>query len=291
MKKSHLSLTSLLGSVTIASANFGFEGLNFTSGNFENGANLSGTSIVTNNPFGGSGSLVTTSSTFRDSFEGNTATFANTYNAQYSGLDGTGAFQFDFWNQWAYSQATDTVTSGIVNQYSAITGSGAAGSSNYAVAFRQTQIDFENPFDFRGRGIEVTNTTYAHNSIRDGDLFAKRFGGASGTDPDFFRLTIEGFLGEISTGSLTFDLANFESPNPAEDYILDEWAFVNLTALGAVDQLSFALSSSDVGNFGINTPEYFAIDNIGVIPEPSVFTLFLGALSLFLSARRRSRNE
>ena len=40
-----------------------------------------------------------------------------------------------FWDGWAYSNMTDTTTKGYQNQYSAITGRGVNGSSNYGVAY------------------------------------------------------------------------------------------------------------------------------------------------------------
>ena len=49
----------------------------------------------------------------------------------------------------------------------------------------------------------------------------------------------------------------------AEDYIVDEWTPVVLTSLGNVKSLEFQMSSSDNDPiFGMNTPAYFAIDNI-----------------------------
>jgi hypothetical protein len=46
---------------------------------------------------------------------------------------------------------------------------------------------------------------------------------------------------------------------------------MDLTSLGGAKSLSFDYASSDVGQFGINTPLYFAMDNLtlSVVPEPS----------------------
>ena len=45
---------------------------------------------------------------------------------------------FFAWSGWSYSNVTDNSTPGFDNQYSAIAGSGANGSSNYAVGFPGT---------------------------------------------------------------------------------------------------------------------------------------------------------
>jgi hypothetical protein len=94
------------------------------------------------------------------------------------------------WQGWAYSQTTDATTPGFGNQYSAASGSGAGGSATYGVAFTGgvvgaqdpvSRITFDQPVSVIGAALN--NTTYAALSMRDGDPFAKKFGGASGSDP------------------------------------------------------------------------------------------------------------
>ena len=123
----------------------------------------------------------------------------------------------------------------------------------------------------------ITNSTYAYLSMRDGDGFAKRFGGVTGDDPDFFLLTIKAFSnGVLSVDSVNFYLADYRFSNNEEDYIIDEWTWVDLSSLGAADSLAFNLSSSDVGQFGINTPAYFCIDEVFSL-DPMVSTTRLNA--------------
>jgi hypothetical protein len=136
-------------------------------------------------------------------------------------------------------------------------------------------------------GASFTNTTYAALSMRDGDAFSKRFGGATGSDPDFFRLLVEGIdaLG-VSTGIVELLLADFRFADPSDDFIVDDWVFLDLSGLGVVRELRFDFESSDVGAFGINTPVYFAIDDVVTIPEPGV-ALLIGAGLALLSLRSR----
>ena len=42
---------------------------------------------------------------------------------------------------------------------------------------------------------------------------------------------------------------------------------MELSSLGEIDTLLFSIASSDVGDYGINTPTYFNIDNIYVAPN------------------------
>jgi uncharacterized protein DUF4465 len=198
------------------------------------------------------------------------------------------------WQGWAYSQTTDTTTPGFGNQYSAIAGSGVSGSATWGVAYTGgavgaqaavSRISFGQELDVLG--LYLTNTTYAALSMRDGDGFAKKFGGDSGDDPDFFSLTITArdALG-LSTGSVVFDLADYRFADNALDYIVTDWRFVDLSGLGPVAALEFELDSSDQGFGFLNTPAYFALDDLVIVPEPASAGLL--ALGLALLARRRS---
>lgn len=188
---------------------------------------------------------------------------------------------FDSFTGFAASTTTDNTTPGFSNQFSNITGSGAGGSEAFGIAFLSGRIVL--PTMSLVAGAELTNTTYAALSMRDGDAFAKKFGGDSGDDPDFFRLLVEGFdASGQTTGVVELMLADYRFADPSQDYILDEWVFLDLMGLGPVKELSFRLESSDVGSFGINTPQYFAIDDITLVPEPGIVCLLglgLGLLS------------
>lgn len=193
----------------------------------------------------------------------------------YNGSDGKGGFEsgnfrfltdynadWESWNGFAASTQNDPTTPGWGNQYSAITGTGVAGTPGYAVAYPSpvSTILFK---DTVVSGLYVTNSTYAYWSMKNGDSFAKKFGGESGDDKDYFILTIEGFnSGNQSTGKVEFYLADFSSDNNADDYILNSWKWVDLQSLGRISKLEFSLQSSD-NSFGyMNTPGYFCIDNV-----------------------------
>jgi hypothetical protein len=99
--------------------------------------------------------------------------------------------------------------------------------------------------------------------MKNGDAFSKKFGGETGNDPDWFLLTIEGFDSNYkSTGKVYFNLADFAYSNNANDYIVNNWKWVDLSRLGRISKLEFSLRSSDNGTWGMNTPGYFCIDNL-----------------------------
>jgi Domain of unknown function (DUF4465) len=211
-------------------------------------------------------------------------------------------FGFSYWNGWAYSNKTDTTTAGFGNQYSAFPGSGSGGSAIYGVGFISTPDPvIELPAGARPIALDVTNTTYAALSMLQGDSFAKRFGDDPATTgvvetsfPDFLKLTIGGETANGQPIGTPIDvyLADYRFANDANDYVLDSWQTVSLAPLAGAARLTFALESSDVGQFGINTPGYFAVDNLifADVPEPATVLLALAAI-VILAARRGAQRS
>ncbi|MGK7940195.1 MAG: DUF4465 domain-containing protein [Crocosphaera sp.] len=211
-----------------------------------------------------------------------------------NGSDGSGGFtsrgaffnnnfnsDFNSWSGWSYSNTTDTTTPGFVNQFSAFTGEGFGGSSNYGVAFSFNPGDSRIILPERTTplSMQITNTTYAALSMLNGDQFGKVFGGQTGDDPDFFLLTITGLnASDEVIGTIDFYLADYRFSDNSQDFIVDTWNEVDLTNLKGATSLSFALTSSDLGTFGINTPAYFAVDNLVVssVPESTSILSLLG---------------
>ncbi len=179
-----------------------------------------------------------------------------------------------YWSGFAVSSLTDTITPGYLNDLSAFAGAGFENSNNYlmASAFGPLTIAFTEPKEISS--IQITNATYSALSMRDGDTYAKMFGGDSGDDPDFFVLQITG-LNEMddTTGTVDFYLADFRFDDNGQDYILKDWTNVDLSSLGEVSKLKFALNSSDIGAYGMNTPAYFCLDNIEAIESTGLTTL------------------
>lgn len=189
-------------------------------------------------------------------FQSGSAYYSNNYDTTFSSWDG-----------FAYSNITDTTTSGMAGQYNAIVGSGESSSSNYAISYiwagpPAVTLDTAGVVD----SLYVTNNNFAYYSMLNGDAFAKKFGGSSGNDEDWFLLTITGKdAGGDVIDTVDFYLADYRFSDNGLDYILDTWEAVDLTSLGVVKSLEFSLSSSDVGGWGMNTPAYFAIDTVVLV--------------------------
>ena len=169
-----------------------------------------------------------------------------------------------FWSEWAISNRTDTVTGNFENEHSVYAGAGHNGSAQFAVAFGDTRIN-TNAVDVDQAITElyVANTTYAARVMQEGNQFSKKFGGVSGDDPDFFSVTFRGYRGaEPSADSVTVFLADYRFADNSRDYVLRDWLAVDLSVLGNVSHVTLRFDGSDVGDLGLNTPKYVAIDDV-----------------------------
>lgn len=154
------------------------------------------------------------------------------------------------------SSQTDTVTTGFTNQYSCIGASGALTSTKFGVLYQPGYIKSEadNNGDFHIKSIMINNTTYAYKEVKNGSAFSKKF--ESG---DWFKLTISGYYAKSETAKVDIYLADFRD---GKSFIMKNWQKVDVSKLGKVDSISFSLSSTDNGDWGMNTPAYACIDNI-----------------------------
>lgn len=185
-----------------------------------------------------------------------------------SGIDFHSSFDttFNYWSGgFAMSTMRDTSTGNFSNLYSARNTS-LQSINTYAVANLgegPLMISMATPTisSMLWESLEISNTTYAYKSMLNGDAFAKKFGGVTGDDPDYFFVRIYAKQA-VYRDSLDFYLADFRFSDNSQDYIIDDWAEVDLSSFPSNTALEFKLFSSDTGAFGINTPLFFALDNI-----------------------------
>lgn len=193
---------------------------------------------------------------------------------------------FTSWDGFAYSNVNDATTPGFTNQYAAFTGTAYSGTI-YAVAYAGAQAFINLPAGYRPGSVRITNTTYTALDVADGSAFSRAFGPG-----DFLRVTFTGYGGTsatgVPTGSTTFYLADFRNGGST---IVNTWELLDLTPLGSAVSIGLAWESTDVGEFGINTPQYAAIDDLTLtpVPEPSGVALLAcgGAMVGTLAWRRR----
>jgi hypothetical protein len=190
-------------------------------------------------------------------------TFKNEYTAKWAS-----------WSGWSYSNQTDSVTAGFGNQYSCNDVSALNGTEGFAVSNGPAWVIL--PRKMTITGAYVNNAAYAAISMKKGDAFAKKFGGASGGEKDWFLLKVYGYSGGALKDSTEIYLADFRSDKKEDDFILNTWTWLDLKSIGDVDSFQFALSSSDNGQFGMNTPASFCLDDFNGLSDkrPDIVSTF-----------------
>jgi hypothetical protein len=176
---------------------------------------------------------------------------------------------YKYWaSGWAMSKIIDNTIENpnfTKHLYSAAPGFGVENGTGKAFMVGQSGSFFflqrRNSGDFPLKGFYVSNSTYAYNSMKFGDMFAKKFGGVSGNDQDSFVLIIRSYKQSKAVDSQRVVLADFRFADANKDYILNQWKFVTLKD-AYTDSISFDLVSSDNGQFGMNTPAFFVLDGV-----------------------------
>jgi PKD repeat protein len=177
------------------------------------------------------------------------------------------SYDFPAWMAWGgfeISNNHDMTTVGLTNEASVYHPSGHSGSK-FAICYDFSMMGpgYESEFYVADSSnkvfdhVYITNSTWAALEMLNGG-FGKQF---SYADRDWFKLTVKGFDSNgTEKGTVEFYLADFRTANAVG--IVTEWTKVNLQPLGAVQKLQFSLSSSDTGDWGINTPAYFCMDDL-----------------------------
>ncbi len=100
----------------------------------------------------------------------------------------------------------------------------------------------------------VTSTTYGMNAYKNGCYPASPI-----KQGEWVKIVATGFNDAMEeTGKAEFFLAN------GPDQLVDQWTKWDLSSLGKVFMVNFTIESTDVGEYGLNQPAYFAYDDVAV---------------------------
>lgn len=113
--------------------------------------------------------------------------------------------------------------------------------------------------DYYPEYVYVCQNSNTMEAIANGGVFSAR----AFTDQDTLSLTINALNSSLEeVHSITYYLAVDGQKNTG-------WVKVPLTSLGKAAGISFRMKTTDVGDFGSNTPLYFAIDGLTVNTTPT----------------------
>ena len=175
-----------------------------------------------------------------------------------------------YWGNYAYSQTTtNTFETYITDQFNNAVGGGVDNSETFLVAYPQGgTIDVINNEDGAViPGMYITNNAWVVDAILHGDGMSTIDGTTTGESTgdvgfqtgDWFKLTITADNGN----SIEYYLADYQSSDETAHYYVNDWQWIDLSSLGTVKSLSFFLTSSRRNNWGMTTPAFFCLDNIG----------------------------
>jgi hypothetical protein len=175
-----------------------------------------------------------------------------------------------YWGNYAYSQTTtNTFETYITDQFNNAVGGGVDNSETFLVAYPQGgTIDVINNEDGAViPGMYITNNAWVVDAILHGDGMSTIDGTAAGESTgnvgfqtgDWFKLTISADNGN----SIEYYLADYQSADESAHYYVNDWRWIDLSSLGTVKSLSFFLTSSRRNSWGMTTPAFFCLDNIG----------------------------
>lgn len=162
----------------------------------------------------------------------------------------------DYWGGCTYSNMHDATTAGYTNQFSVADGDN--GNNTFLLAF-----DGGNVISFLSDEARIVHSmklclnTFAALAIKNGSSdFSEPF--AAG---DYFVLNVTGvYADERASDTVKIYLADYRD---GKTDILNKWtSYSDFALLGAVKGLKFDFESTDIGQWGINTPKYCCIDDI-----------------------------
>jgi len=127
--------------------------------------------------------------------------------------------------------------------------------SSYMAA-RPCSLVFSDGNAHEAVGCYINLNSYVYYVTMAGNNFSRPF-----TNGDKFTLTIHGVAEDETEKTVEVKLAYADN-----GYYTGStgWSYVDLSPLGAINELYFTLDSTDTGAYGMNTPGYFCLDKLMV---------------------------
>ncbi|MDR2469430.1 MAG: DUF4465 domain-containing protein [Tannerella sp.] len=107
-------------------------------------------------------------------------------------------------------------------------------------------------------GVYLNSHPWPYYSNLYGDPFAR----ALDQEGDYYKVIISGRNeADEETGKVEYLFAEYKDGKLRQS---KEWEWVDLSPLGKINRLMFQLTSTDTGEWGMNTPAYFCMDKLQV---------------------------
>lgn len=184
----------------------------------------------------------------------NSFVYTNNYNAEYGSWDGFALSCSSSTSFSADNYLTDQYNccSVIPNSKVFLVGYYSAWANSEPTIYMTASKTDLTRRSFYPLTVDITNAAYTLNSMKNGDAYAKKF-----EYSDYLYLYITGYKAGKEINSIKIALAE-------NGTMLEKWGTADLRSFGLVDEIRFRMDSSDKGEWGINTPTYFCLDNLSI---------------------------
>lgn len=185
----------------------------------------------------------------------------------------SGSFEFNNmymadWDNWAFfGYANHTSTdfgSFTTDQWNSAVGHGVDDSPNYGILYvspfmGKSITTLTNTAEGETiPGMYVTNSAWVVDAILNGDGMEGKF-----EQGDLLTLKVTGSKADGSSSTIEIPLADYRSDLARDHWYLDTWQWVDLSSLGNVKALEWEINSTKQNAYGVTTPTYVCLDNLG----------------------------
>lgn len=178
-----------------------------------------------------------------------------------AGVDGYGLSLLynaglDTWGGFAFSNVTNSLSTGSDERLTAKPGTGALNTDSFLVAHTAFGVNprLTLPKPAVVTGLYIANTVWSWNVMKYGEGDARAF-----VAGDYLEVTLRGF--DQSGGQKGYQKVRLGNGTD----ILDSWKFVDLSGFGEVKYIQFESFTTDFDYFGYKTPLYYCVDEISIL--------------------------
>ena len=206
-------------------------------------------------------------------FDETTGAWSDTYNDDVTELTaGIFSFTHSAWSEyktwWGFTASNSADNSPrtdyLTYQFSNMAKGGVDGTDKpYMVGYysayngpKSCSMVFSDGKLYEPQSVYLNLNSYTFYDLVMGDGYARAF-----VNDDKLTMTITGVAADETEKSVEVTLGSCENGMLSASRA---WTLVDLTSLGAVNQLYFSMNSTDTGSWGPNTPLYFCLDKLSV---------------------------
>lgn len=170
--------------------------------------------------------------------------------------------EYGYWGGFAQAASYDMADGTYLNQYSVYNTAAASGDS-YLLYYYDSynapcDILCRHDAEYAFSSVRLNLTTYTYKSITEEDVntFARAF-----TDGDYLKVTFTALCEDMTAGaSVDCYVVDYRD---GKRYAATNWDLFDLSALhGNIHALRVTIDTTDVGEWGANTPLYICLDDL-----------------------------